>query len=140
MKRLDEIPKKTLFEVPDGYFEKLPGRIQARVSQPEPSPAWGSLALRYALPVVVIGVVAAVLFTRTPEMSPEQVIAGIESEQLVAYLDDLEVNTDDLLDAVPLDAEEIESLELDALGEYLLDESAINAWDELERLDSAEKP
>ena len=32
MKKLEDIPKKEIFDVPDGYFEKLPGKIQARIS------------------------------------------------------------------------------------------------------------
>ena len=33
MKKLEEIPKKEVFKVPEGYFENLPGIIQARVAQ-----------------------------------------------------------------------------------------------------------
>jgi hypothetical protein len=29
---LDKLPKETIFQVPDGYFEDLPMRIQARTS------------------------------------------------------------------------------------------------------------
>lgn len=129
MKRLDEIPKKTLFEAPEGYFEKLPGRIQARISQPEPAPAWGRMALRYALPVALIGIAAAVFLINRPALSPEQVIASIESEQLVAYLEDSEINTDELLNSITLDTDELEMLELDALGDMVVDESVM---DELE--------
>lgn len=126
MKRLDEIPKKTLFEVPEGYFEKLPGRIQSRISQPEPAPAWGRMALRYALPVALIGIAAVVFLVNRPALSPEEVIAGIESEQLVAYLEDSEINTDELLNGITLDTDELEMLELDALGDMELDEATLN--------------
>lgn len=128
MKRLDEIPKKVLFEVPEGYFDKLPGRIQARIAKPEPAAAWGKLALRYALPVLVLGAAAVFFLTNRPVLSPEQVIASIESEQLVAYLEDSEVNTDDLLDVISLEPAEVESIELDALGDYLIDESTVDEW------------
>jgi hypothetical protein len=143
MKRLDEIPKKTLFEVPEGYFEKLPGRIQARISKPVPLVpiaigigtvriAWNRVAVRYALPLVMVGAVAALLLTSRPDLSPEDVIASIESEQLVAYLEDTEVNTDELLDAVTLETEELEQLELDAMTGFEIDDTIL---DELESLE-----
>lgn len=140
MKRLDEIPKKTLFQVPEGYFEKLPGRIQDRISRPERSlevPALGKLALRYALPVVILGA-AALFLVNKPELSPEEVIASIESEQLVAYLQDSELNTEDLLENVNLDADEIINLEIDALGDMMIDEAVIEEFGQPDKLDSVQ--
>jgi len=128
MKRLDEIPKKTLFEAPEGYFEKLPGRIQARITKPEPEIAWGKVALRYALPLVVMGAAAVFFLTNRPDLSPEEVIASIDSEQLVAYLEDAEVNTDDILDVISLEPTEVESIEMDALGDFLMDENTADEW------------
>lgn len=142
MKRLDEIPKKTLFEVPDGYFEKLPGRIQERVSTPERSlrslEGWGKLTLRYALPVTILGAVALFVLNNRPDLSPEQVIASIDSDQLVAYLQDSELNTDDLLESVNLDADEVMNLELDALGDMMLDETVIDEFGPSDKLDSVQ--
>jgi hypothetical protein len=128
MKRLDEIPKKVPFEVPEGYFDKLPGRIQARIAKPEPEVVWGKFALRYALPVLVMGAAAVFFLTNRPALSPEEVIASIESEQLVAYLGDSEVNTDDILDVISLEPTEVESIELDALGDFQIDETTADEW------------
>jgi len=144
MKRLDEIPKKTLFEVPEGYFEKLPGRIQDRISGPAqrsltgPEMAWGKLAVRYALPVAILGAVGLFILNTRPVLSPEDVIAGIESDQLVAYLQDTEINTDDLLETVNLDADEVTNLELDALGDMLLDDAVIEEFAAPDKLDSVQ--
>lgn len=126
MKRLDEIPKKSLFEVPDGYFEELPGVIQARVAIPiaigtEPEVTWGRLALRYALPVIVLAAAAIFIINREPVRSPEEVIASLESEQLVAYLEETDVNIEDLLEAIPLDGTEVDMLEVDALDNFGFD-------------------
>ena len=41
MKKLEDIPKKQNFEVPEGYFEKLPGIIQSRVTQQHKEKSWG---------------------------------------------------------------------------------------------------
>jgi hypothetical protein len=126
MKRLDEIPKKSLFEAPEGYFEKLPGRIQARIpiaigTKPEPEVAWGRLVLRYTLPVVIIATAVIFVINREPIRSPEEVIATLESEQLVAYLEETDLNVDDLLDAIPLDGAEVDMLEVDALDDFGFD-------------------
>lgn len=128
MKRLDEIPKKSLFEVPEGYFDSLPGRIQARITKPEPEVAWGKLTLRYALPALVLAAAALFVITNRPALSPEEVIAGIESEQLVAYLEDAELNTDELLETITLEPGELESIEMDALGDFVMDETTAEEW------------
>jgi len=124
MKRLEEIPKKTLFEVPDGYFDQLPNAIQARVSTHHPEAAWtgyGRLAVRFALPVVVAAAVVYFLTDRSPQ-STEELLASIETEQLVAYLQESEISTDDLLEYAPLEDEEVQAIEEDAFGEYILEE------------------
>src|SRR5262245_47998646 len=130
MKRLDEIPKKSLFEAPEGYFERLPGRIQDRLSKPQAEgaeAAWGRLALRYALPVVILASAALFVLTREPAGSPEEVIASLETEELVAYLQETDVNIEDLLESIPLDGAEVDVLEADALGDFGLDDDAVDA-------------
>lgn len=125
MKRLEDIPKKTLFEVPEGYFDKLPGVIQERVAAQRPESAWsgyGRVAVRFALPVVVLAAAAVFFLTNRESVSTEELLSSIDSEQLVAYLEETEVNTDDLLEYVPLEAEELQALEEDAFGEFVLDE------------------
>ncbi len=120
MNKLEDIPKKTLFEVPEGYFDRLPGIIQARVAEKRPEVAWGSFAVKFALPAVAL-VAAGLFFWSGPTaMSTEDMLAGIDSEQLVAYLGESELNADDLLESVPLDQDEASALEDDALNEIEL--------------------
>lgn len=140
MKRLDEIPKKSLFEVPEGYFEKLPGVIQARVAIPTAAGmAWGRLALRYALPVLVLAAAALFIINREPVRSPEEVIASLESEQLVAYLEETDLNIEDLLESIPLDGSEVDMLEVDALDNFGFDGFDEGNIDELvDEIDSIE--
>ena len=52
MKKLEDIPKQNIFEVPDGYFDKLPSVIQARIAKPEPK-FWQLPAFRYAMPLLI---------------------------------------------------------------------------------------
>ncbi len=136
MIRLDDIPKKSLFEAPEGYFEKLPGHIQARIARPEPEPAWGRLAFRYALPVVLLAAAAVFVLTNRDNLNPEDLLAQVDSEQLVAYLDETDLNSDDLLEAVPLDETEAESLEAEALGDLVIDENVIDEVERMEEFDT----
>jgi hypothetical protein len=113
MKKLDEIPKKNIFELPDGYFDRLPLQIQARLETPAQTSSvsvW-NLALRYALPSV-IAVFALVYFFRPKSYEPEELLAGIASEHLIAYLNDSDISESDLLEAAHFDEADADSLSL----------------------------
>ena len=115
MKKLEDIPKKQIFEVPEGYFEKLPGIIQSRVSQHHEKKAWWlvySYGLRYALPAVII-LVAVIFWFKRPgtEASAENMLASIQTEDLITYLNDGDLTTDELLEDVELSAEDVSSIE-----------------------------
>ncbi len=123
MKKLDYIPKKNVFEAPDGYFDRLPGIIQSRVADDKESFSWAPIfrvGLRYALPVVII--VVAVLFyvKRTEPISTEDLIASVDSASLAAFLDESDLSTDDLLESVPLDHNEAEAIQHQTIEEINL--------------------
>ncbi len=109
MKKLEDIPKKNIFEVPEGYFEKLPGIIQARVAKPEPVRLWVT-SLKYALPV--LAVLAGVFwFTGQSEETFDEQLAGIQTEQLIAYLNDADLQMDDLSETVSWNEIDLNELE-----------------------------
>ena len=121
MKKLEDIPKKRVFDVPEGYFDSLPGIIQARVSKPGREtaverPAF-AYALRYALPVVLVAAIAVFWVSRqSATATPEAILASIETEDLVAYLKTTDFTTDELLDEVLLDDRDIQEIEEAAFG------------------------
>ena len=128
MKKLDEIPKKEVFKVPDGYFENLPGIIQARVARENPAPKSYpvfSLALKYALPVIAVFAIGLFWYTAKDQpATAESILASIQTEDLVAYLGEDDLTTDELLDDVVLtdeDATEIEG----AVYEFELDDENV---------------
>jgi hypothetical protein len=104
MKRLEDIPKKQSFKVPDGYFEDLPMRIQARIETEKPksvvSFSYGKLALRYALPIILIGIVSAVVWNNYAAKTEDPLVTleNVAAEQLVAYLENDEISADDILE------------------------------------------
>lgn len=111
MKKLEDIPKNNIFEVPDGYFDRLPSKIQARIEKSNPqfhSVSVFSFSLRYAVPVVLLGI-ATYLFWPKPD-ADHDLLASVSSEQLVAYLNETDMSTEDLLEEAKLSEVEADSL------------------------------
>jgi hypothetical protein len=114
MKKLEDIPKNHPFKVPDGYFDNLPGIIQSRVAEKsevlEAKPYF-RYALQYALPVVVLAIVAVVYLYPTNPQDVDTMLASVSTEELVAYLEQSEITTEELLDEMDLDSESVEAIE-----------------------------
>ena len=123
MKKLEDIPKKNLFEVPQGYFEKLPAIIQSRVTGPSArsNPSF-KFVLQFAVPAIVAIIVAIVFWVSRPtsDITAESMLASIQTEDLVAYLKESDLTTEELLDAVELDVEDANQIEEDVY-EFQLD-------------------
>jgi hypothetical protein len=113
MKKLEEIPKKEVFEVPVGYFDKLPGVIQARVAKPGRTPLFRlAPAMRYALPVLIAACVG--LFWYQQNRSPQSIgiqLEAIDEAQLVLFLEDEDLRVEDLVESITWSADEVAELE-----------------------------
>jgi hypothetical protein len=113
MKKLEDIPKKQSFEAPEGYFDALPGIIQARVAKPESVSQrflWKPVLL-YAMPVLLVTIVSIWYMNRGGnDSSPEQLLASIETVEIEAYLDESEMTTEELLDHIDYDRIQADSL------------------------------
>jgi len=108
MKKLDDISKKNIFEVPEDYFEKLPGIIQSRVAKPQPR-SFFIPVLKIAGPVLAVLVAGFFWFYQPATLADE--LGEIQTEQLVAYLADSDLQTDDLVDAVTWSEDDLMDLE-----------------------------
>jgi hypothetical protein len=113
MKKLEDIPKNNPFSVPDGYFEKLPGMIQARIEGTAKKQAipYFRYALQYAMPVIALIIVAILYLTPKTSGNYDDILATVSTEQLAAYLADSDVTTDDILESAELDEESAEEIE-----------------------------
>ncbi len=114
MKRLEDIPKKNIFETPEGYFEQLPGIIQSRIAEKSSAtssvPSFG-LVLRYAMPVFAIAIALFFVFRQNDSLgTPDELLASVSAEELTYYLVESDFTTDELLDLVDLSDEEISAL------------------------------
>jgi hypothetical protein len=114
VKKLEDIPKTQPFKVPDHYFEDLPMRIQARIQKPERKSVWAGewgLALKLAIPVLVIGIGAVVFWPKLN--SANDPIAGLESvstQELLVYLESDEITTEEILENGSFTAASLENL------------------------------
>jgi len=136
MKKLEDIGKKEVFNVPEGYFEKLPGIIQARVATPnkerEIRPVF-SYALRYALPVIVLFALGIFWFNRQSQLTTaESILASIQTEDLVAYLNDADLTTEELLEDATLNEEDANEIEGAVYGLELNEEDFEDILDEID--------
>lgn len=114
MKKLEDIPKKQPFEAPEGYFDKLPGMIQARIKKEsgvKESIPYFRYALQYALPVVVLAIAAIIYLVPQKAQDIDSQLASVSTEELVAYLEQSELTTDELLESIELDEESVEAIE-----------------------------
>ena len=129
MKKLEDIPKKSIFEVPEGYFDKLPGVIQSRVSEINPGRErtyFLAFSFRYALGAIVL--VAASIFAyqyyNAPPTDVESILASVDSQDLVEYLDSDEVPIEEILENIDtneINPDELRTMELDFSDEDLMD-------------------
>lgn len=130
MKRLEDIPKNNPFSVPDGYFEKLPGVIQARIEAgtvKKPVP-YVRYALQYAMPVVALIIVAVIyLGPKSGGNNYDDILSSVSTEQLAAYLADSDLTTDEIVDAGALDEESAEAIEAEVFNN--IDLNDINELD-----------
>ena len=110
---LEDIDKKNIHKVPNGYFDKLPGIIQSRAVERKKSQKW-----QWALPVlkvtvptfVVLFIAAYFIFFKNPAsgVSANELLTQVETEDLVAYLASSDITTDEILESLDLDEIEFE--------------------------------
>ncbi|MDQ2657135.1 MAG: hypothetical protein M3Y60_06910 [Bacteroidota bacterium] len=113
MARLEDIPRKQFFTTPEDYFDDLPGKIQSRISRGQPVRSQRPVvryALQYALPLVVI-VASVVYYNLTGDANPESILASVETEDLILYLQESGITTDEVLESVEFTSQELDALE-----------------------------
>jgi len=122
MKKLEDIPKNAIFEVPQGYFDKLPGVIQSRIAEKHPvreRATYFTLSLQYVLPAVVL--IAASIFVyqnyyNNQGSDVESILASVNTQDLVEYLDEDDISLEDILEdvnAAEINSDELNTMELD---------------------------
>lgn len=109
--RLDELPpehpmRQLPFAAPDGYFDTLPSRVQARVqhkTKPAFSISWSWQ--RTTASLVGASLIALLVWQTIPqrqESLPNEALAGVSDEVISTYLDEQGINADELADSQQL--------------------------------------
>lgn len=127
MKKLDEISKNHPFQVPDGYFERLPMDIQARIearSTQKISKPYFRYALQYALPALVL-IITAVFYLKPDAPSADSMLASVSTEELMVYLQETDISTDELIETMPFDDESVEALESEVYFNFDLEGNTV---------------
>ena len=121
--------------VPEGYFDRLPGIIQSRVSENSQAKVRlpvSQFALRYALPVVVVAILGVMWFSKTSKpMDAESILASVQTEDLVAYLDEADVSTEEMLESVGFSEEDLEEIEVEVYELTIGEHDLLNVVDEI---------
>jgi hypothetical protein len=115
MKKLEDIPKKDIFSVPDGYFEKLPGILQSRLTEHH-QPSWKTspifrYSVRVAIPVLALAVGIFWYTRQTGGTDAEMILASVETEDLMVYLQESDLSTEELMDHLPLNADDADDIQ-----------------------------
>lgn len=108
--KLSDIDKKVPFTVPEGYFDGLTASIQDRIHK-KPEHAWLPQGqLRWSMIAASVAILASVVWFFWPkqDLTPEQLLAQVSEQDLIAYLDFQELSETELLEGV--DEDVIESL------------------------------
>lgn len=115
MTEFENIPKNDFFRVPENYFADLPREISARIESAQPATRFQGV-LRYSMIcLAAAGLTAAMLFFLRPaRQDVESILASVGTTELIEYLRDSDVTTEELLQSNILSDEQIEALELDA--------------------------
>jgi hypothetical protein len=127
--KLEDIPKKGVFKVPDGYFEELPSKVQKRIEQGSPvreESFFYRYKLQYALPAIAFLAVAIFVFTpKSSSADAETLLAAVSTEDLISYLNESDVTTDEVFNHIDFDDTDLDEIETEVydsqLDENILD-------------------
>lgn len=98
--RLDDLKRETPFSVPEGYFDKLPQMIQARIpAEPvrKPLVSWSwqrSVGLTAASALILV-----LVWVTVPERQGslgQEPLSGISNASIISYLEDQDISYYDL--------------------------------------------
>jgi len=90
---LEDLERKDIFAAPEGYHDKLAGRIQKRIAEQQveserPVYQLASKKVYYVAASVAILFIAAIIMLRTPKetSSPQNMLAEVSTDAMIEYL------------------------------------------------------
>jgi hypothetical protein len=131
--KLEDINKDNIFKVPDNYFENFPERLRKRIEETEQQKRVPVIRLRSiinmaAAAVILIFAIYGITKINYNSASVDEILSEISSEELVNYLVESDMSTDEFLES--LDMSVIASMEDPITDEFMpsdpLDEETID--------------
>ncbi|MGD9328406.1 MAG: hypothetical protein PVH48_05505 [Cyclobacteriaceae bacterium] len=131
--KLEDINKDNIFKVPDNYFENFPKRLQKRIEETEQQKKTPVIRLRTiinvaAAAIILMFVIYGITQINDKSISVDQILSEISSDDLVNYLVESDMSTDEFLES--LDMSVIASTEDPITEEFIpsdpLDEETID--------------
>ncbi len=122
--KLEEIKRDNVFQVPEDYFETLPGRVQLAIAERMQAPAaigvFSSRLVYYAAAcVAVLLVIWFSLNTNNPkkEATAEALLSEVSTSEMIDYLEKSEITTFDMVlteeDQKEMLEEQLDNLDLE---------------------------
>lgn len=131
--KLDDLNKKNVFKVPEGYFDDLPMKIQSRIQKEDQKrgTVWDAYflpSLKYTLPILILAIMASIFLLRnnSMDMSPDSILAEVETSEIIAYLEYTDISTEELIEGIQWQEDDFESL---AEESFSLDDFDLNEGD-----------
>ena len=99
--------KDNIFKVPDNYFENFPDRLQKRIEEREKHKKVPVIRLRSIINIaaaaaILIFAIYGITKINDNKTSVDQILSEINSEELVNYLVESEISTDEFLESLDL--------------------------------------
>lgn len=114
--KLENFSKEEMYSVPDGYFDKLPTIIQAKaIESTQNRMVFSNVGvLKFAIPTLLLLIMAGYFgykYQNNPtglDTKIELMLAEVSTEEMVSFLDESELSSDDLLELVSFEGERID--------------------------------
>lgn len=124
--KLNDIDKKQPFKTPEGYFEDLPLKIQTRIQKKEKHTSVRLPSWKFALAASILVLVVTYFIADQKPLSAEMMLAEVSQDELIAYLDNMDINLEDITTTFQETSNELEFEEMNGLEELDMNEGDLD--------------
>ena len=124
--KLDDIDKKQVFKVPEDYFEDLPVKIQQRISNERKNQRSGVPAWSLAFTAAILLLATFIFIIPNGDPTAEDLLAEVSQEDIVAYLDQIDLDEYDIASAFAVEDNEWQFEETDMLEGIDLEDQSMD--------------
>lgn len=125
--KLDDIAKKKAFEVPEKYFEDLPLKIQTRINEEKAeTSSWRVPSWSLAMAASILLLITFIFITPDSGPDPEKLLAEVSQDELIAYLDLIELDEYEIASALDENSEVFDFEDTSILDGIEMDDQALD--------------